>query len=150
MKTDNYTGLRVLLADDDPDDCLIFDEAVQALELGVQLNTIADGERLMQFLLNPVSELPDMLFLDLNMPFKNGYQCLNEIRANERLKDIFIIVYSTTANPREIEKSFGEKANLFIKKPDSFTELKVILSKVFKLDLNEYNHPEKTKFVLEA
>ena len=146
---DNSEYLNVLLADDDPDDRLFFNDAVETLPVKINLAMVKDGEQLMKQLLNNTTQLPDMLFLDLNMPFKNGFQCLVEIRSTPLLKDMFIAIYSTTANPREVEETFTKGANLFIHKPNTFTELKLILAKVFNLDLKAYSHPIKAKFVLD-
>jgi CheY-like chemotaxis protein len=150
MNNDNGHTWNILLADDDADDRMFFSDAVSSLPLNINLTTAKDGEKLMTLLLNNGGTLPDMLFLDLNMPFKNGFQCLTEIRNHPELKDIFVAIYSTTNNPREIDEAFKLQANLFIRKPNTFTELKLILAKVFALNLKQYIHPEKTKFVLET
>jgi len=148
MPIDNNHTRNILLADDDSDDRMFFDDAVTSLGLNIRLTAAKDGAKLMDLLLANTDELPEMLFLDLNMPFKNGFQCLTEIRNNFLLKDIFVVIYSTTANPREIEEAFNLRANLFIQKPNTFTALKLMLAKVFELNLNQYLHPEKAKFVL--
>jgi CheY-like chemotaxis protein len=72
--------LRVLLADDDADDCLFFKEALEELPLSTSLTIVNDGDQLMKWLLKNTSRLPHVLFLDLNMPRKNGFECLTEIR----------------------------------------------------------------------
>ncbi len=131
-----FTG--VLLADDDPDDRFLFEDALKEIQLGVNLEMVKDGEELMHYLLASAVVLPDVLFLDLNMPFKNGVRCLEEIRGNSLLHSIFIVIYSTTASQREIDEVYEKGANLFVKKPNSFTELKDILSGVFRLDRQEY------------
>jgi CheY-like chemotaxis protein len=150
MSNHNSYKLNVLLADDDSDDRMFFNEAVSSLHLDINLVTVKDGAKLMSYLLGHEAVLPDILFLDLNMPFKTGFQCLTEIRQHPGLQDIFVIIYSTTANPREIDEAFKMQANLFIQKPNTFTELKLILAKVFALNLKQYQHPEKAKFVLDT
>ena len=81
--------------------------------------------------------LPQILFLDLNMPFKNGFQCLEEIRSIKAFDDMFIALYSTTARPSDIEAGFLKGANLFIHKPNSYAALKQILYKILNMDLLE-------------
>ena len=71
----------ILLADDDTDDCIFFKEALDELLLPTKLMTVHDGEQLMHLLANESTELPDVLFLDLNMPRKNGFECLEEIKS---------------------------------------------------------------------
>ena len=70
---------NILLADDDQDDCLLFKEALDELAITVQLTAVQNGEELMQ-LLNKAEILPDLMFLDLNMPRKNGMECLFAIK----------------------------------------------------------------------
>ena len=80
-------ALYILLADDDEDDCAFFKEALDELLLSVSLVTVNDGVQLMDFLSdNPLKRLPDILFLDLNMPRKSGFECLAEIKEIDKLK----------------------------------------------------------------
>ncbi len=129
----NY--LYVLLADDDADDRMFFEDAVSDLQLPVDFRTVKDGAELIDYLYGFGIILPQILFLDLNMPFKNGFQCLDEIRSLKAFKDICIIIYSTTARPSDIQTSYTKGANLFIQKPNSFSELKMILHKIFTMDI---------------
>ena len=140
----------MLLADDDEDDRMLFRDAVAEINPLVSVQTVNDGEELMNYLATFAVFLPELLFLDLNMPLKNGFQCLEEIRQNELLQDLLIIIYSTTANPKEVEEVYNKGANLFIKKPSSFTELRRILAEVFSLDLKQYvDTIQKEKFVVK-
>src|ERR1035437_5377961 len=88
--------LNVLLADDDMDDCIFFKKALAELPLPTQLTTVYDGEELMQILNNKTIQLPHVIFLDINMPRKNGFECLAEIKQNDRLKDVPVIMFSTS------------------------------------------------------
>src|SRR4051794_29242611 len=87
---------HVLLADDDEDDCLLFKDALDELTLPVKLTITNNGEQLMQLLGDPNAALPDIVFLDLNMPRKNGFECLTEIKESERLKQLPIVIFSTS------------------------------------------------------
>lgn len=144
-------SVTVLLADDDSDDRFLFREAISELQLNVNLEMVRDGEELMKYLSTSTVVLPDILFLDLNMPFKNGFACLEEIRSNKIMKDIVVVIYSTTLSQKEIDDVFDKGANLFVKKPDSFTELKNILSQILTFDWKHYPAvPEKEKFVFST
>ena len=79
--------------DDDLDDCLFFKSAVAEFSLPTQLETVHDGEQLMQHLTKEQSNLPDVLFLDLNMPRMNGFECLAEIKTNKAKKSCFNLVF---------------------------------------------------------
>ena len=87
--------VNILLADDDPDDCLFFKEALSGSMLTTHLTTVPDGEYLME-MLNSTDAISDVLFLDLNMPRKNGFECLSEIKLNGKLKSLPVIVFSTS------------------------------------------------------
>src|SRR5436190_18711527 len=94
----NMNSISLLLADDDADDCMFFKEALEELPLNSSLKTVNDGEQLMQLLTAKPDALPDILFLDLNMPRKTGVECLSEIKRNEKLKALTVIIYSTSLN----------------------------------------------------
>ena len=91
---------------------------------------VNDGVELMDYLNNPDTRLPNLVFLDLNMPRKSGMECLKEIRSNSKLKDLSIAIYSTSALQSDIEETFVKGANIYIKKPNDFEELKSILDRV--------------------
>jgi len=123
----------VLLADDDSDDCHLFKDAVKDIKLPVRLDYAVNGVELMEKL-NSVSELPDLLFLDLNMPLKNGMECLKEIKMNQSLSKIPIIIFSTSAQTDIVDIAYSKGADIYVKKPDSFSKLRRILSKIFSVD----------------
>ncbi|MGZ3902669.1 MAG: response regulator, partial [Bacteroidia bacterium] len=88
--------INILLADDDKDDRYFFEKALKTLSIKAQLTISEDGEKLMAYLLKHSEKLPDVLFLDLNMPRKNGAECLTEIKLHEKLKKLPVIIYSTS------------------------------------------------------
>lgn len=120
----------IVLADDDEDDRFIFTEAFEELKIKNKVATFKDGIELMAYLEQPDNELPDLLFLDLNMPKKSGMECLREIKANKRFNDIIVAIYSTSSSEEDIENTFVLGANIYIKKPNDFEELKKTLSEV--------------------
>ena len=142
--------LYVLLADDDADDRMFFQDAIEEIELKINLVTVKDGQELMSFLERDAIMIPQVLFLDLNMPFKNGLQCLQEIRSNGNFNDICIILYSTTARQSDIDQGFDHGANFFVHKPSSFTDLKRILTAIFTIDLKSCQKPEKDSFFFKV
>lgn len=126
--------IYITLADDDEDDRLFFTDAFSELKINTKVNTFNDGVELMDYLHNPESVLPNILFLDLNMPRKNGVECLLEIKQNDRFNDIAIAIYSTSSSDEHIEETFVNGANIYIKKPNDFNTLKKILSEVITLN----------------
>jgi CheY-like chemotaxis protein len=126
---------HILMADDDKDHAMLFEQVLKKEYPDVKLSVVHDGGQLIQFLhLNEV----DLLFLDLRMPCKNGYECLQEIKNDPALKDIPIIVYSGSAHITDIQNSFIHKADFYMVKPFDTehlkTALKIILSTNWKKD----------------
>jgi len=126
--------IRVMLADDDEDDRLFFREAFEEIKMKTSVTTLENGIELMNYLNTPDVVLPHVLFLDLNMPGKTGLDCLREIKSIDRLKNIAIAIYSTSASDEDIEETFVQGANIYIKKPHEFSTLKTILSDVITLN----------------
>ena len=126
--------IYVLLADDDEDDRLFFTDAFGELKIKTVVQTVRDGQELMNHLNQTDIVLPHVLFLDLNMPRKTGMECLNEIKNIERLKDVAIAIYSTSASEEDIEETFVRGANVYIKKPNDFSKLKKVLSEVITVN----------------
>jgi len=132
MKVD---PLLILLADDDEADRLLFTEAFSELSIKTTVRTVNDGMQLIEWLKKEDNTLLHFLFLDLNMPRKNGMECLKEIRSNEKLRNIFIAIYSTSYNEKDMEETFVNGANVYITKPSDFNELKQILYKAVSATL---------------
>ncbi|MDI1317978.1 response regulator [Flavobacterium sp.] len=126
--------IHIILADDDEDDRMLFRDAFGELRIKTKVNTFNDGVELMDYLNTPDSILPNVLFLDLNMPKKNGIECLYEIKKDPRFDDIAIAIFSTSSSEEHIEETFVQGANIYIKKPSDFTTLKKVLSDVVTLN----------------
>ncbi len=122
--------LNILLADDEEDDRLLFVDALNELKIKTIIQTVNDGVELMEHLNNADNTLPQLIFLDLNMPRKNGLECLKEIKASNRLSDITIAIFSTSMSENDIEQTLINGANVYINKPNSFDGLKKALKKV--------------------
>lgn len=113
----NNPPLHILLADDDESDRFLFREAFSELSIKTLVHTVNDGVQLMEYLAQADTPLPHLLFLDLNMPRKNGLECLREIRMDEKLKNISIAIYSTSSSERDMDEAFRNGANVYIKNP---------------------------------
>ena len=141
--------IHVLLADDDEDDRNFFKDAFGEIKINTDVKLVNDGVELMEYLNQPDIVLPHILFLDLNMPRKNGLECLSEIKKIERLKQIAIAIYSTSASDSDIEETFVKGANIYIKKPNDFEALKKTLSIVTTLNWQYHtNSLNKETFLL--
>jgi len=126
--------MHILLADDDEDDRLFFTEAFEEIKINTVIKTVNDGVELMNHLNQEGNKIPHILFLDLNMPRKNGIDCLLEIKQLPHLQDMAIAIYSTSSSEKDIEETFIQGANVYIKKPSDFNTLKKILEDVITIN----------------
>lgn len=141
--------IHLILADDDEDDRLFFTDAFHELKMNTRVNTFNDGVELMNYLNKEDALMPNVLFLDLNMPKKTGIECLIEIKANTKMSGIAIVIYSTSASEEDIEKTFVLGANIYIKKPGDFKKLKKVLSEVVSINWQYHtNSLNKDNFLL--
>ncbi len=135
-----YKPLNILLADDDENDRMNFKEALEESKMETSLISVNDGVALMEYLLKDDTELPTLLFLDLNMPRKSGMECLKEIKSIAKLRNIVIAIYSTSSSEKDIEQTFFCGANVYMKKPNDFGKLKELLNKIVT-SVNVYSDP---------
>lgn len=146
----NLTEISLLLADDDPDDCLFFEEALDELPFSVKLTCVNNGEELMLFLAQENQVLPTILFLDLNMPRKNGLECLIEIKRNDKLKALPIIIYSTSLDTKTAEIMYDLGAHHYIRKPSEFSKLKDVIGTAIQLTVqSSCTQPDKDNFIIQ-
>ncbi len=138
---------NIFLADDDADDRNFFEDALKQVTIPTQLTVANDGLELMNNLeIKPPP--PDIIFLDINMPRKNGLQCLEEIRNTPKYKDIPVVIFSTTSSEDTVNKTYQHGANLYICKPTSFDVLVKTVESVLTIDMWHQPQPPKEKFVL--
>ncbi|MEQ8471716.1 MAG: response regulator [Marinoscillum sp.] len=142
--------LNILFADDDADDCMFFKEALKELSIDASITFVKNGVELMEYLKKNASNLPHVLFLDLNMPLKPGFDCLCEIRETESLKELPIIIYSTSAITEVMDLLYANGAHYYIRKPADFSHLKSVIQKAISLCTpNRIQQPEKEEFVIQ-
>lgn len=141
---------QLLLADNDIDDCNFFREALEELPVPSTLQTVHDGVELMQLLISTTSDLPDALFLDLNMPLKTGFECLLEIKNHNKLKMLPVIIFSTSFNEDIAYQLYDNGAHHYIRKPGDFVKLKKVIHAAIQLTTVKHPvKPIKTEFVIQ-
>jgi CheY-like chemotaxis protein len=140
---------NILLADDDADDCLLFEDALREVTTEALLTKASDGQQLMSLLSHRTPPVPDVIFLDLNIPRKNGFECLREIRENPLLRTIPIVIFSTSSQPEAVESVYRQGADFYICKPESFPLLIKAIQMVLSINWEKRIHrTPKEKFVL--
>lgn len=144
MKHLNPFVHQIMLVDDDPDACLLFEKALQKVDALFQFSVVNSGEDLFYELQHFI---PTILFLDLTLPGKSGMECLEEIKANPRYDSTKLIVYSNSARMSDIARSYEKGADLFIVKPFSQSHLVNALAHVFKMEWNFIKSAPHTYFI---
>ena len=138
----------IYLADDDEDDRDLFVDALREVDPSVILTQAEDGVQLMEMLSTIKDPLPEILFLDINMPRKNGLECLEEIRKKEgSVKEINIIILSSSNDPKDIEKALELGATFYAVKPNRFDMLKSFVKEVLQIDWQMTENEKKFRLI---
>ncbi|MBK9960856.1 MAG: response regulator [Saprospiraceae bacterium] len=141
--------IEILLADDELADCLLFKEALEELPVSAHLTTVYNGEQVMEEITKKGKKLPDVLFLDLNMPRKDGFASLGEIKRSTFLQDLPVIIFSTTSELESVKRVFRDAAHYYICKPVDFLQLKKVIYEALTLITQKSNPlPLKENFMI--
>lgn len=116
----------ILLADDDPDDAEIFGEALADVDPTVKFYHVTDGMAVFECL-ERIKQIPNVIFLDINMPEMSGWQCLTRLKSNLLTRNIPIVIYSTSSHPRDRQTALDLGATAFITKPSDYKSLQKML-----------------------
>lgn len=142
-------NFNILLADDNLDDCLLFKEALEELPVTSNLSLVHDGDQLMEQLTTKGTKLPDVLFLDLYMPRKNGFASLGAIKRNSDLQKLPVIIISSVSEQESIKNVFRDAAHYYICKPSNFSLLKKVIYETLKLITQENSRlTDKESFMI--
>ena len=147
--------IPLLLADDDPDDRLLAQQALEKSRLANDLRCVEDGEELLDYLRRrgkyadpKQSPRPGLVLLDLNMPRKDGREALREIKSDPNLRDIPVVVLTTSKAEEDIARSYNLGVNSYITKPVKFTALVEVMKTLGKywfeiVELPTSDHPDR-------
>lgn len=124
-------SFKILVADDDADDRALINDALAESNLSIRMDSVNDGEELMDYLHQRGRyvgvEPPNLLILDLNMPRKNGYEALKEIRSDPTFDLMPIVVFTTSDLYGDLRLTYHDGVNTFFKKPSSFAALTALI-----------------------
>ena len=142
--------ITILVADDDPDDRLMTQEAFVECRLGNPLQFVTDGQELMDYLERRGEfadeqrfPMPGLILLDLNMPRRDGREALREIKANPALRGIPVVVLTTSKAEEDVVRSYRDGVNSFITKPVTFSALIEVVQALGKYWLEVVDLPER-------
>ena len=130
---------NIFLVDDDVDDQLFFTDALKEIDSSITCSIANNGREALEQL-RSLSSLPEILFLDLNMPFMNGYECLSQLKSESRLSRIPVVIFTTSNDPRDAELTHQLGAEVFLSKPNEFSKLRSKLEKILMLDFKGNSH----------
>ena len=122
--------MRILIIDNDPEDREILRDAISEVDPRIECIEAKNGEVGIT-ILRGMESLPDLVFLDINMPIMNGRDCLIKIKKSALLKSVRVVMYSTTVDQREVSEYTGIGANEFVSKPGNYSELLGSLKSIF-------------------
>jgi CheY-like chemotaxis protein len=152
----NKQGIVILMADDDDDDFLLTEKALKQSKLLNTLRRVRDGEELLEYLRKEGEfanrtdcPRPGVILLDLNMPRKDGREALKDIKSDEMLRDIPVVVFTTSKAEEDIHKSYQLGVNSFITKPVTFDSLIHVMQTLGKywfeiVELPNTNHEQRS------
>jgi CheY-like chemotaxis protein len=146
----NVEKLNILLADDDADDCYFFDKAIREIPIVSHLTFVNNGEELMNYLSENSEHLPDILFLDISMPRKSGLVCLSEIKQNKIMRDLPVVMLSTSDSKDTINQVFKTGAHVYIHKPNDFAQLKQVIHHALPIATEKLFSNSPVKYILNA
>lgn len=136
---------HILIADDDEDDRMLFADALRQVSQATDLSMATDGVELLS-MLRLATSLPDVIFLDLNMPGKNGADSLKEIKKDPHLSRLPIIIFTTTANHKTIDQMYALGAQYYIQKPADFEVLKSLIGRILSAGVDGVSS-SRTEFI---
>ena len=128
---------KALLIDENEIDNFINERMITSCNFAEKVVVKNSGPAALDYLRQVLASketLPEIIFLDLNMPRKGGMQCLKEIRENDVLNQLTVAIYSTSSSQRDIEETFVKGANIYIKKPNDFQQLKKTIAHVISVN----------------
>ena len=145
-KTYQQAIQAIFITDDDDDDQGMLKDALKDINPAYKIETFRTCVELFSMLDHFKA---DMLFVDLDMPGKNGLQCIQDLKANEKTADVPIVVFSSTSREANIEVAYEVGAHLFLSKPSSYSGLTNTLKKVMSLDWSNPDEVKDSQYVNE-
>jgi response regulator RpfG family c-di-GMP phosphodiesterase len=130
----NREYLNVILVDDDEGNIVFFKNILKELKIGIKVQAFQNGSDLLEYLNSEDALVPEILFMDFDIPKKNALECLQEIKENFKLENMVTAVYSSNLSEAEVENIFVNGGNIFMKKPNDYSALKKVVSEIITIN----------------
>ena len=138
--------LNVVMAEDDNDDFEILADAISKVPVKILLSRAEDGVVLMKLI---HEKIPDLLFLDIILPQRDGRDCIREIRSDKKFDGLPIIVYTSLKDLETVEFCYRWGTNIYVHKPQSYSDIAEIVRKIFSINWKKLQYyPSRSEFVL--
>jgi CheY-like chemotaxis protein len=132
----------ILVAEDDPDDRLLYEEAIRKSDLDIAFHIVQDGVELMRFLKEEKNRRPEIVLVDLRMPGMDAHEIIGAMKEDPRLETIPVIVITGSDHETEVRRVYSESAKGLIVKPSEFTALVQTLNEIFRYWFGTVRLPE--------
>lgn len=140
--------VKITIAEDDKDDFLQLREAIEEVLPKFDITHLKNGRDFIRMINEGVQ--PDLIFLDLNILFKNGIECLIEVRQKRHLRNTPVVIYSTSSHFEDIDNCYKNGCTLYLVKPSSYRDIVTQIQKVFfRLGLPKKDLLDKERFVVQ-
>jgi hypothetical protein len=147
----NKEYLNVILADCDEGIHVLFKNIFQELKMGIRVRTFFNGEDLMNYLNDKDAIIPEILFMNYDISEKNSLECLVEIKSDFRFDHMITAIYSDRLSAEEEEKVFVKEANIFMKQPDNYKDLKKVLTEIMTINWQYHTSGlNKNNFIMKV
>jgi CheY-like chemotaxis protein len=149
MNDMNHAG-HILVAEDDTTDAYFFQRAFRRAGIPVMLHFVRDGQEVIdylqgegQFADRAAHPRPQLVLLDLRMPRVNGFEVLEWIRQQPRFNDLQVVIFSSSGEPKDVNRAYGLGANSYLVKPHSMDELTALVGRFKKFWLEGSNDHDR-------
>lgn len=147
----NKEYLNVILTDPDEGIHILFKNVFQDLKIGIKVRSFYDGKNLMNYLNDKESSVPEILFVNYDIPEKSSLECLSEIKSNFKFDNMVTAIYSSRLSADEEEDVFLKGANVFMQQPDNYKDLKKSLTEIVIINWQYHTSGlNKNNFIMKA
>ncbi|MCS3868396.1 DNA-binding response OmpR family regulator [Chryseobacterium ginsenosidimutans] len=147
----NKEYVNVILADSDEGSHVLFKNIFQDLKMGIKVRTFFSGEDLMNYLNSEEAMIPEILFMNYDIPSKSSLECLVEIKSDFKFDHMVTAIYSDRLSVEEEEEVFVKEANIFMKQPDNYKDLKKVLTEIMTINWQYHTSGlNKNNFIMKV
>ncbi|WET48876.1 response regulator [Chryseobacterium indologenes] len=147
----NKEFLNVIVADNDENTLIFFKNIFKELKISIKVQCFTNGKDMMEYLNNIDAVVPEIVFIKYTIPGKESMECIDEIKANPKFSNMVTAIYAEEISESEIEETFVNGNNIFMRKPSDFETLKKVLTEVITINWQYHTSGlNKDNFILKV